>query len=1073
MTISDNKQPIMESIWTIPSIISGLSEIDNSWDIYSPICEPFWSYISSLELCQGVPTSSRGVELALERGNPSVVFVPNRQISQAINRVQGRTIDSPLILIIEDHPVIAPQLSPRELATRAGLCVIEPCDPTEVKESSTAAVKLSICSKQAVVFVTHHGLLGGSASVEVSDKLVSSTRQTLDNLSPIRLGRQLELNRQRTLPSPGEKVSVGFITIGMTDPSLKYLISELKLLGRVPMLNLRLINPIDTVPVERLLSRCRHVLVLEPRPGEVEREIMSVAQSMRREGRDSALIWGREFLPSDPEHLPVVVPVDALHPSVVARLTQHLLHDVRPTAHVSKHLQQAGPELDVPSSYRSSIGTRAALQVIRRVSERVLETQKEVGRVVIDGVRVKDNEGIQIYVETWGENRFTEDGLNVVLDAISKDETRIFLVWRSIETGDSLSTMIETVMPSKTDDKKSVFEVTLDNTEDINAAIETACQRSGVTVIFVTDGEEPRYDLTRLASSALEVDKLGFRPQHSIVIPIEQMAQVRFSPVETWQQRNATKVMPLETSMTSKWFSENKFKIKISLRPILERVEVTRNKPPVRVVAESDIRLSPPNPLHASDTSWRVHIAGSRGNQPGVVGSVLMEAGSQMGYEIRAQCNSVYVGPGRRAWSQILFTRKQTKNSHRTLIGAIPWGEADLLLGWDREEVLRAIDPIGSLQVGSNSRTYAIINTEPLEHQSPLTDIDGNPAVIDSKTLVPSCIIKDSVLRDFASLARYRFHNERLGDLVQLGMAFQLGMIPVTVDAITVAVEKVEKDGYARSIEAFDFGRRVALDPNSVWQPIKEESQVDLGRLIRRCIRDFRIQGRRGLVLSEIARRLIRQCRQSLPELEESADGRQSMIDIVNGITRCLIWGDEDLANRFVGLICQLYVIDKPETGRELTRKAILPLAEALLIRDPIYLAKLARSPEVLRRIRSRLNVRISRGDVLSRRFLSRLRIRIWNLSLRIDMRTSDWSSILVSTLGRYVPKKWRGHKRDRAVRDSLLDAMGQAINTPNQYDNWLFRFDQLHGLALSDELHATSSDEINRIIQSQVDVPV
>jgi hypothetical protein len=162
-----------------------------------------------------------------------------------------------------------------------------------------------------------------------------------------------------------------------------------------------------------------------------------------------------------------------------------------------------------------------------------------------------------------------------------------------------------------------------------------------------------------------------------------------------------------------------------------------------------------------------------------------------------------------------------------------------------------------------------------------------------------------------------------------------------------------------------------------------------------------------------------------------------------------------------------LYAIDRAESGRMLTRKAILPIAEAILIRDPIYLARLARSPEIIRRIRSRLNVRHSRGDTLKRRFLSRLRIRLWGWSLQIDMRTSDWSSVIVSWVGYLIPNRWRGHRRDRDVKEVILQAVTQATIEKDQYDNWVSRFDSLHQIALSENFRSMSLIEIKKILQA------
>ncbi len=1068
MTTVSEIHPIAYEAWPVPSILKGLQKASDSWLLYAPECEPFWSEVSSLSSFRKVPTAVRGVALAVEAAKPAVVFIPNRQLGEVFSYAKNVQIDFPLVFIVEDHPTLAPQRMPREIAKQAGLSVIEPCDSTEVAFCASAAASFSISLHVPVVLLMHHRLLASSSTEHDSGDAVTQThRPQAESTSPVHLGRRLELNRQRTLPSPGEQVEVGFVTIGGSDLSLKYLVSELQLLGRVPMLNLRLVHPMDDVPVKRLLSRCRHVVVLEPRPGEIEQEIVRIAQAMRRDGRDVASIWGKELPPYDPEQSPVKVPVNSIHPSVVARLTQHLLHDACPSANISDQLSPEFSTLDFEPTKRTPFGTNGALILLREMASRVHSNNKLNYDIVVDGSSIQKNGGKKIFVETWGESRFLSDGINVIRDAVSRDETRVFLIWRNYEIGSALLTLVEAVLPSKNDDGKRVVEVTIDQGEDVDNALETARDREGVTVIIVSDGEEPHFDMSRLSMASHQIDQLGFRPQHAIVIPIDQMTPVRLVPIDPWKSQNTSSAMLLETSVTTRWLKPEFRKWRISLRPMLERVEVTRNKPPVRVVAESSKGLTPPKVLHGSSPSWRIHIAGSRGDQSGVIGEILIQAGMQMGYEIRVQCNNRFVGPGRRAWSQLLFTRKQTANSHRPLIGSIPWGDADVLLGWDLEEVLRAVNPKGNLRIGSTDKTYAIVNTDPFEHQSSIQNADGEAVSIDKQTISASCKPNGLTLRGFASLARYRFHNERLGDVVQLGMAFQRGYIPVTVDAMNVAVTNAEKNGFARTVEAFDFGRRIANDSDAIWQPIKEESQIDLDRLEKRCVRDLRKHGRRGIAQGEVMKRLLRQCRQSLPGLFETSEGRQSMTDLFNGIRRCMLWGGEEVANRFVNLVCQVYVVDSAENGRALTRNVILPLAESILIREPVYLARLARSPEVLRRIRKRLNVRHSRGDILKRRFLSRFRLRLWNWSLQVDMRTSDWSSVLVSTLGSIVPKRWRGHRRDRAVREAIVHAVNRAVISPTQYENWIQTFQKLNQLALSGKLHTTSTEDIRRIIQS------
>jgi len=81
-------------------------------------------------------------------------------------------------------------------------------------------------------------------------------------------------------------------------------------------------------------------------------------------------------------------------------------------------------------------------------------------------------------------------------------------------------------------------------------------------------------------------------------------------------------------------------------------------------------------------------------------------------------------------------------------------------------------------------------------------------------------------------------------------------------------------------------------------------------------------------------------------------------------------------------------------------------------------------------------------------------------------MRTSDWSSTLVSWIGGAVPKRWRGHKRDRAVREEVVHAVLKAATKNESVEVWLNRFSQLEELVLSGQLHEVTFEEIKKILQ-------
>jgi hypothetical protein len=1052
------------------SMMQGFSSVENFWTVFVPNCEPFCGVTQLIPDAVVVPTANRGVFLAYESQAPSVVFVPNRQLPSVLLGLSSyaNVLSSPLVLIVEDHPFIAPLIMPRQLLSEAGLTTLEPCNAIESEFVGIATAQISAASKKPVAVITHHGLLGAASSVnEMPTQELPAARLHGETKDPIRLSRRLELNRQRTLPSPGERGSVGFITVGLADNSLRYLVSELRLLGRVPTLNLRLISPLDDVPIKRLLTRCHNLVVLEPRPGEIEERIMAIAEQMRRDGEEVALVWGRELPSIDPEHAPVQVPVDAIHPSVVARMIKHLLHEARPASEVEHHLLQSKPPLQQRPERRAHLGTIAALQVLSNAAK-IVASDCEMSEVTIDGALVRSGEGEKVFIETWGRSRFQTDGLAVVKSLIGVDETRIFLVWEGGSNDVATSFLDASILPSTKDDKSRVVRVGVDHHEELIEAITAAIARSGVSIIVVREGNEPRFDIDRLSEVCKAIDSRGFLETNIISIPVEEMSEVHRAPSS--KKKTSSSPMPLETRIWSDWLTNGENKFHISLTPVMEQAKVVRVKPPIRVVSHTDARLTPPKPVHANSPEWRVHIAGTRGDELGIIAQILLRGAETMGYETRTQSNSVFVGAGRRAWTQILFTQPQTARSERPLVGFIPWGEADLLLGWDREEVMRAVDPEGILQIASPQRTFAIINTGKLDLQLGLGKKQSDE-VLDLDVISQHFNDDAGMIGDFSAWARYRFHNTRLGDIVQLGVAFQQGLIPCTVDAMNSSLQEAERRGFARSQEAFEYGRRIALHPDVAWVPVDEETVIDLTRITRRYIRNIRRIGFRGKKRAEIAKRLFDRALRELPGLSETLDGRNALYSAIVGIRRCMLWGGETVATNYVDLVVGVYKKDRVETGRALTRYCILILAESMLIRDPIYLARLARSPEIIRNLRSRLNIRKPRGDELHRRFLSRVELCIGKWRLNAEIRSSDWSAALISNVGRFYPRRLRGRKRDREVRKLLMQLMSQVAHEQAGGSDRLHFFEQLHAMAVDGSLHTVSFREMKCIVSQESEI--
>lgn len=258
------------------------------------------------------------------------------------------------------------------------------------------------------------------------------------------------------------------------------------------------------------------------------------------------------------------------------------------------------------------------------------------------------------------------------------------------------------------------------------------------------------------------------------------------------------------------------------LESLLEQVEIVRTRPPAGIdELRTSVRMTPPRPLHAEQGMWRIHLAGFRGDAPGVTGQLLAEAGRKMGFRVDWTHLGVPIGPGRRAWTQLVFTRMEEESPNVVDDGGrvhlaelasfttqIPYGEADVVIGIDPVETIRAIATDAQLRVADPLRTAIVANICPLEDQidAEIQQAANRLASVAEITTHPD----RRVLIDIVTEARAIFLTDRLCDLVALGIAFQRGFIPVSIEALEEAARRMELRGFARSFEAIQLGRILA-----------------------------------------------------------------------------------------------------------------------------------------------------------------------------------------------------------------------------------------------------------------------
>ena len=1030
-------------------------------------------------------------------GGPTTCEALGRMLSDPPRLKSG----SALGCIVENESSLDDGRSPASMCARGTVPTINASDVEHLRDSIEHGLRLSRADGTPTITLAHPTILASGSTIGLrpnrsgGDEDAAARRRPnaprwTESGGALRMARRLELNTHRALPSPGDPSPVGFITVGPADRSLRQITEVFDLAGRIPVLHLGLVQPIDEAAIDRILLRCQRVVVLEPEPGLIEAEVLRCIERNREDGNSRAILYGRH-LPKT-EHDDPMSPAahDELHPSLLARRILPLLELVQPALIRSRLLEPNPPELpDALSDLPPTLGDEGHDRAVRQIADHVFDSVTETGQWLLDVVGPDEDDststpspirmhyngrisgpgdGRAVHLETWSHHRFQRQGPSAVSDLARSQSTRILLVSQRIG-GRSLDRLARSAVPADATESVTIRSGNLSDRERLLSQIQELIRVPGLIILLLNDGPPVQFNVAALESNLNEIDQLGFQPIQRLIWPADRSCVIR-QPLQQAEHEvlAARQAMPAETT----WLMQtlpNRWPPRLSgrIRPLLEQVEVHRSQAPKRQSASSSSTGLPvPTPRHADAACWRIHLAGLRGDAPGVAMKLLEAAGTSMDYQVRWTVDPTPIGAGRSAWAQVAFTRQREDVLDQPTGARVPFGEADVLLGFDRSATLRAVSTDPTLRIASSGRTAAVINTGHFQDQLDLKqageDVEIYTAFLEDMLDRDACIFED-----FTDGCRYRFHNERLADVVQLGAAFQLGLIPVTVDAMIAATKLIESSGHARTIEAFDFGRRIAIDPSSLRRPGDDPHAEEVGRITRRYGHVFRRSGPGRLARAARFRQLVQRSVGAMPGLSETQSGREAMLDFVIALRRCTIWGGGDEAERLVDLVTALYRSDRGDRGRLLTRLAILPLAESMLIRDAVYMSSMVGSPEHRRRTRLRLNVKRGRGDRIERRYVTRFELVLIRWRFRVDLRTSDWITRLLAMSRHLIPRNWRGTVRDRDVRTAVRDIVQNATLYTDQYDDWASVLETLHGMALDGRLRRAGASDINELKNS------
>ncbi len=233
-----------------------------------------------------------------------------------------------------------------------------------------------------------------------------------------------------------------------------------------------------------------------------------------------------------------------------------------------------------------------------------------------------------------------------------------------------------------------------------------------------------------------------------------------------------------------------------------------------------DSTAAPP-PTNDNGANFALRITGVGGAGVVTAAQILATAATIAGRSVRAVHQTGLAQKGGAVVSDVRLTAADTP-------GKVPVGGADLFVAAD---ALVAADP-AYLRAASPERTLLLQNTAQVPTGQMILDATRPyPGAQVDERLVAACARR--VPLDAAGLATDLFGDEQPAILLMLGVAYQLGALPIPASALERAIE-LNGAGALINAQAFRRGRQFVADPGAFERTLAAlRPEIDLGTAIQ------------------------------------------------------------------------------------------------------------------------------------------------------------------------------------------------------------------------------------------------
>ena len=861
--------------------------------------------------------------------------------------------------------------------------------------------------------------------------------------------RRLGLNR---IDNPcRSRAAIGFITSGMAHAYLVQVLWEIGLLGEFPILKFGMSYPLDEGMVELLAGQCERIVVVEERRGFIEEQVNQALTQARLDGKlaDLPEVYGKKF----PQGLAGIPDTRGLHPSIItSRLVPLIkllagsaksvqlpagcramdleIETIAATGMVDVSPMPARTPTFCPGCpHRDSAG--ACLEIKRRFMDPdYMHRTYRRGPVDLlfhgdtgcytmlifppNGTLMHDYSGMGLgggtgagtdpfvtnkEVVFMGDSTFFHSGQLAISQAIKLGQDITFIIL------DNATTAMTGHQPTPGVDYDIIGNPTA--VQDIESIVQGIAGQGEVPVVCADPQQRQAYirllertflaDGVKVVIADKECGITRMRRQRRQ----ERQQALRLGYLPCWQHTNINPeicrfclacsemtgcpgLKHVQTDYGPKMDTDLTTCVndgacsRVGACCAFEQVTIKRRRPPRSRLPElglDDI----PEPTRSQPTDiWRCCLAGVGGMGIGLATQIVVRAGHKEGYQVLFLDKKGLAIRNGGVSSQVVYNI-----SNQPITAIIPFGKADLLVGVDVLESARALEPAGRMRISSPSRTAAVINTAKIQTiQGLMGKDDFDPVQLES-IIRAQTRPQDTLARDISRICEKYLGSKLFANTMMLGFAFQKGLIPVSMHSMAWAIKDTIKSDFRKNLYAFNMGRKLVVSPELFQGPARRGGWREVLEDKHRCV-IRRYLGRAALAdgFTGIVAEFMGQA-QPMDEKLKSA--------LVVRAYDCLRWGGIKYARRYLKGVRSVWMKDSGQFGYAATEAVVYNLASAMLIKDPIFIAELATSPDKYARDRNKYSVNPANGDRIAYRHLLSGTLELMGRRINVRLAARPW----------------------------------------------------------------------------------